>query len=88
MGGGGGAAAWPALGSKQAAGRSRRASPGGSSRTQVPGPGESVSMQEFCSEESDGRYLSGKSSSNMASFRQQAGSKKILRFLMSETSSS
>ena len=37
------AAAWPALGSKQVPRRSGRVSPGGSSRSQVAGPGESLS---------------------------------------------
>ena len=32
---------------------------GGSSRSPVAGPGESVSMQAFCSEGSDGRHLPG-----------------------------
>ena len=39
-------------------GRSRRVSLGGSSRSQVAGPGKSVSKQAFCSEGSDGRHLS------------------------------
>ena len=50
-------AAWPALGSKQVAEGSRGADPGGSGRTQVAGPGESASTQEFRGEGSDGRHL-------------------------------
>ena len=40
-------------------GRSCRVSPGGRSWSPVAGPGESVSMQAFRSEESDGRHLPG-----------------------------
>ena len=49
-------AAWPALGSKQVAGRSRD-NLGGSSRTQVAGPGESASTQQFRGKGSNGRHL-------------------------------
>ena len=50
------------LGSKkvQVRGRSRKklqGKSGVSSRSPVAGPGESISMQAFCSEGSDGRYL-------------------------------
>ena len=69
-------------------------SPGGSSRSLVAGPGESVSMQVFCSEASDGRHLlREESSSRGAILRQQAGraqsksrrERQVVRLLMSET---
>ena len=70
---------------------------GGSSRSLVAGPGESVSMQAFRSEGSDGRHLlgggwGGGSSSRVAGLRQQAGrmqsksrrERQVMRLLRSE----
>ena len=60
----------------------------------IAGPGESVSMQAFRSEGSDGRHPpGGESSSRVAGLRQQAGrvqsksrrERQVLRLLMSET---
>ena len=69
-------------------------SPARSSRSPVAGPGESISMQAFCSEGSDGRHLLGEeSSSRGAILRQQAGraqsksrrERQVVRNLSSET---
>ena len=69
-------------------------SPGGSSRSPVAGPGESVSMEALRSEGSDGRHLfRGESSSRGAILRQQAGrmqrksrrESQVVRNLLSET---
>ena len=60
----------------------------------IAGPGESVSMQAFRSEGSDGRHPpGGESSSRVAGLRQQAGrvqsksrrERQVVRLLLSET---